>query len=221
MSILIVDDTPDNILLIQAILAKEGYQDLISAASAEEAYQKLGLRNAADSSCPVDLILMDFMMPAISGVEACRTIKSFKHFQDIPLIMVTARTEPGALEEAFQAGAMDYITKPVRKYDLMARLKSALKLKKTIDQLKERERTLSFRNEELEKAAKEIKTLRGFIPICAHCKEIRNMEGRWQQMESYFHEHSEVKFSHGICDKCMRQVYPDYVKKMPQEGPST
>ena len=218
MSILIVDDTPDNILLIQAILTKEGYPDLITAASAEDAYQKLELKNPADSSCSVDLILMDFMMPGISGVEACRTIKAEDRLQSIPVIMVTARTEPSALEEAFQAGAMDYITKPVRKYDLMARVKSALKLKKTINQLKEREQTLTLRNEELEKAVNEIKILRGFIPICAHCKEIRNMDGRWQQMESYFHEHSEVKFSHGICDKCMHRVYPEYVKKNPGES---
>jgi hypothetical protein len=63
--------------------------------------------------------------------------------------------------------------------------------------------------ENLQKALNEIKTLRGILPICAHCKRIRDDEGYWQRIESYIHEHSEADFSHGICPECLKNHYPD------------
>lgn len=63
--------------------------------------------------------------------------------------------------------------------------------------------------ENLQKALNEIKTLRGILPICAHCKRIRDDEGYWQRIESYIHEHSEADFSHGVCPECLKKHYPD------------
>jgi len=65
----------------------------------------------------------------------------------------------------------------------------------------------------LEKAYREIKTLRGIIPICAFCKKVRNDGGFWEQVEAYISEHSEALFSHGICPDCMKELYPDYLPK--------
>ena len=62
---------------------------------------------------------------------------------------------------------------------------------------------------ELQRAVKEIKTLRGILPICAHCKKIRDDTGYWNQIESYINQHSEVSFSHGICPDCIEKLYPD------------
>jgi hypothetical protein len=59
----------------------------------------------------------------------------------------------------------------------------------------------------------EIKTLRGFIPICASCKRIRNDEGYWEQIESYISNHSEAKFSHGCWDECIKKLYPEIVNE--------
>jgi GAF domain-containing protein len=61
----------------------------------------------------------------------------------------------------------------------------------------------------LQKALDEIKTLRGIIPICMHCKQIRNDQGFWQQVEDYLCQHSEAKFSHGLCNKCLEKIYPE------------
>ena len=61
----------------------------------------------------------------------------------------------------------------------------------------------------LEKALKQIKTLRGLLPMCASCKKIRDDSGYWKQIESYLHEHSDAKFSHGICPDCAKDLYPD------------
>ena len=69
------------------------------------------------------------------------------------------------------------------------------------------------RADRLEKAQKEIKMLRGIIPICTSCKKIRNDEGFWQQVETYISQHSEAKFSHGLCPDCMKKLYPEYVEQ--------
>ncbi|MBE0583952.1 MAG: PAS domain-containing protein [Desulfofustis sp.] len=62
----------------------------------------------------------------------------------------------------------------------------------------------------LQKALGEIKTLRGILPICAHCKKIRDDSGYWNQLETYIKEHSEADLSHGICPDCLKKHYPDY-----------
>ena len=62
---------------------------------------------------------------------------------------------------------------------------------------------------ELQKALKKVKTLSGFLPICASCKKIRDDQGYWNQIEAYISEHSEAEFSHGICPECAEKLYPD------------
>lgn len=68
--------------------------------------------------------------------------------------------------------------------------------------------------EDLKKAIAEVKTLRGFLPICASCKKIRDDHGSWQQMEAYIREHTGAEFSHGICPDCMAELYPEYWNKL-------
>jgi PAS domain S-box-containing protein len=62
---------------------------------------------------------------------------------------------------------------------------------------------------DLQKSLSEVKTLRGFLPICSHCKKIRDDKGYWNQIESYIQDHSETEFSHGICPECAKKYYPD------------
>jgi CheY-like chemotaxis protein len=207
MAILIVDDSPDQHLLLRSILTKAGHHELVAANSAREAFTTLNLEGA-QPSVRVDLILMDVLMPDIDGVSACRHIKQQAHLQDIPIIMVTAKNDLNNLKEAFSAGAMDYINKPVNGVELLARVSSALTLKNEMDCRKEREAELRRSNEELQRALREVKVLRGLIPICASCKKIRNDGGFWQQLEEYIGEHSEAEFSHGICQPCLKKLYP-------------
>ncbi|MFC4768044.1 PP2C family protein-serine/threonine phosphatase [Effusibacillus consociatus] len=142
MRILIVDDSEVNQLVLQAILEKAGYTELIAVDSANEAFNQLGMDNPSNVSPEIDLILMDIMMPEIDGIEACRQIKANQRLRDIPIIMVTALTETTDLEAAFAAGAMDYITKPFKKLELLARVRSALALKHELDRRKIREQKL-------------------------------------------------------------------------------
>jgi sigma-B regulation protein RsbU (phosphoserine phosphatase) len=207
MTILIVDDSPDQQALLRAILGKAGHADVISADSARDAAAVLNLTGESASQ-RIDLILMDVLMPEQDGVETCRQIKRCAHLQDVPVIMVTAKNDLTNLQEAFAAGAMDFISKPVNSVELLARVSSALLLKQEMDRRKNRELELRRSNEELQKALKEVKVLRGLIPICASCKKVRNDSGFWQQLEEYLGEHSEAEFSHGICQPCIKKLYP-------------
>ena len=136
MSILIVDDLPSIQLVLAAFLEDAGYTELLTAASAAEAFRKLGMDNPPKRDPGIDLILMDVMMPDTDGIEACRRIKAVPQLQDIPVIMMTGQGQGEHLEEAFASGAMDYITKPTNRAELGARVRSAMALKREMDRRK-------------------------------------------------------------------------------------
>ena len=201
MSILVVDDTVEVRGMLGVLLESAGYEGVLFAESAEEAFERLGMGGAGAAPIDVDVILMDINMPGLDGVEACRRIKAVERFCDTPIIMVTAMAEAGFLEAAFAAGATDYVAKPINRVELLARMRSAVRLKREMDRRKARE-------QELEQALREVKNLRGLLPICGQCKKIRDDQGQWQAVESYIKAHSEADFSHGICPECLNKHYP-------------
>ena len=73
------------------------------------------------------------------------------------------------------------------------------------------------RTAKLQEALEQIKTLRGIVPICSHCKQIRDDEGFWSQVEHYVEDHTHVKFSHGICPECKKEHYPDFIIRSDKE----
>ncbi|HEY6288546.1 MAG TPA: response regulator [Nitrospiraceae bacterium] len=212
MAILIVDDSRDEQELLSTRLRAAGYESLMVADSAEAAFGILGRDNAGQRTGAVDLILMDILMPGVDGLEACRRITTTEWLQGIPIIVITVKTEEKDLLAAFAAGAMDYIRKPVNPAELVARVSSALALREERFTRKAREQELLLRTQELERALREVKVLRGFIPICAKCKKVRTDTGDWQRLEEYIQDHSEAEFSHGFCQVCMKEVYPDVFK---------
>ncbi|MEB3339014.1 MAG: hybrid sensor histidine kinase/response regulator [Leptolyngbyaceae bacterium] len=126
-SILIVDDEPDNFDVLEGLLYSEGYQ-LSYASNGLKALQSLG-------DAKPDLILLDVMMPDLDGIAACQCIKSNPEWQQIPIIMVTALHDKKDLARCLEAGADDFLSKPVNGIELRARVRSLLRVKYQYDQL--------------------------------------------------------------------------------------
>jgi len=169
MKILIVDDQRTQSIGLSQMLKQLGYFDLMTASSAEDAYQLLRI-NAADLGpvrCKIDIILMDVNMPDVNGIEACAYIKSNLAWRDIPIIMVTTSAEIKDLSDAFNAGAMDYIQKPPIQDELNVRVRSALRLKHETDERKQREHDLEVERERSEKLLLNILP----APIASRLKE--------------------------------------------------
>ncbi|MGE6229449.1 SpoIIE family protein phosphatase [Paenibacillus chitinolyticus] len=137
MSIMIVDDNPVNLIVIEKILKSAGYSNMHRASSAMELFDMLKIDNPSSSDLQIDLILMDLMMPEIDGIEACKKLQQIEELKDIPIIIITAMGDSIKLAEALEAGAIDYVTKPINKIELVARIKSALRLKYEKDWHKE------------------------------------------------------------------------------------
>ena len=143
MSILIVDDSADDRLLVQSMLSAAGYDDLLIADSAASAFRLLGLDDGKHGAVSrVDLILMDIVMSGMSGIETCRQLKAIERFRNTPIIMVTVKTDPVDLQLAFAAGALDYIVKPINKIELLTRVRSVLRLVHEIERSRAHEQEL-------------------------------------------------------------------------------
>ena len=134
--ILVIDDLPENIFILQDRLAQEGYE-VITAYGGNDGMEK------AYSTLP-DLILLDVMMPDMSGLEVCKNLVIDEKTKHIPIILVTAKAGAEDTKEGLEAGAFDYIKKPFNRVELMARVKSALKLSEANQQLLEVEKRTTF-----------------------------------------------------------------------------
>ncbi len=88
------------------------------------------------------------------------------------------------------------------------------RLQSAVSELIESNNSLNKTVHDLEKALTEIKTLRGILPICSYCKEIRNDKGYWIRIENYIEQHSQAEFSHGICDKCLQEYFPEEAEEL-------
>lgn len=135
-TILVVDDNQQNLELLQAYLEDIDCHT-IAATDGPEALEIIARQ-------PPDLILLDIMMPKMSGFEVCRRLKNAPKTDDIPIIMVTALTEFGDIERAIDCGTDDFLSKPINKLELLTRVKTMLKLKHLSDKL---ERTLAYLSE--------------------------------------------------------------------------
>lgn len=150
MSILIVDDDEPTQFLLKNLLENEGYANVFLANSSKSALEIIGVVAGNDNPIAPHLIILDLHLPDLDGIQTCLKILSKESLQDIPIIMLTGNSEKASLRKAFEAGAVDYITKPFDSIELIARIRSALKLKYEIDLRKVREAELLESNQILE-----------------------------------------------------------------------
>jgi len=134
--ILIIDDQPDNVFILQDRLLHEGF-DVITAYDGQTGIDK------AIANKP-DLILLDIMMPGISGFEVCEVLNKNSRTNKIPIIIVTALTGSDDIKRGLELGAYDYIKKPFNRVELIARVNSALRFKETQSLLLELEKINTF-----------------------------------------------------------------------------
>lgn len=192
--VLVVDDNTANIDVMLTFLEMEGYE--ISIATSGE----MALHVTAHDQ--PDLILLDVMMPNMDGFETCRMLKKNPKTEAIPIIFVTAKKETADIVQGFQSGGVDYISKPYRQEEVLARVKTHLQLRQL---MKTQEQLIH----KLNRALDEVKTLKGILPICSYCKKIRDDEGQWHQLEKYISNRSDSEFSHGICGDCYAALDED------------
>ena len=220
-SILIVDDSPDSRSLIKKMLNNGGYSDIKLAESAGEAFRLLGMEEPNRGDSDIDLILMDIIMPEVNGIEACYRIKAVDSLKDIPVVMVTSSAEKASLQMAFGAGAIDYIVKPVDKTELLARVRSVLKLKHEMDRRKAREQELLELTKQLESANRVLQSfssLDGLTSIANRRFFDGFFDREWSRAKRYEHSLALIlvdldffklyndTYGHHAGDSCLQRV---------------
>lgn len=148
-----------------------------------------------------DVIISDLGLPDSKGLDTLRALRA--NDKAAPILVLTGLADEETGVAALKEGAQDYLVKGAITGALLLRsIRYAMERKKIES---ERERLI----EELQDALSKVKLLSGLIPICANCKNIRNDEGYWQKVEVYIRDHSEAKFSHGLCPACAKKLYPE------------
>lgn len=188
MRILVAEDDGVTRKILSSVLEKDGFEVTLCP-DGHQAW------NTYESQPDLDLFIFDWMMPGLSGVDLCHKIRETPAGKHKYILLLTAKSETDDIVLGLQAGADDYLTKPFRRNELLARLQVGVRIL-------ELQKALARRVHELEEALTEIKTLRGLLPICSYCKRIRDDDNLWNQMESYISQHSHAEFTHGICPEC-------------------
>ncbi|WP_028579961.1 response regulator [Desulfogranum japonicum] len=196
--LLLVDDSPSNLHVLSEALGT--HYDIRIASNGSSALQFV------HEQVKPDMILLDVMMPEMDGYEVTRRLKSSPYTNDIPIIFITAKNSTEDEEYGLSLGALDYISKPFDLVIVQARVRNLLQLKRQQDELVRQKK-------QLEKALREIKVLQGFLPICSHCKQIRDDQGYWNNLEAYISRHSEARFTHTLCPQCADKLYPELKKR--------
>ena len=191
MRILIAEDDPVSRYVLEAMLNNWGYE-LVVTSNGTEALEAL-LKDDAPQ-----LAVMDWMMPGMDGVEVCRAARKLRD-KTLYIILLTAKAEKLNVVEGLDAGADDYVVKPFAREELRARVAVGARVI-------ELQNAVSDRVRELQEALSQVKQLQGILPICSHCKKVRDDKNYWQQVESYISTHTKAQFSHSICPECFESV---------------
>jgi diguanylate cyclase (GGDEF)-like protein len=217
--ILVVDDDPVSRSAIVRYLADGGWQDIVQAGSALEAFSALGI--GARAVRTIDLVLLDVELPAMNGLVALQRIKNVQRLRGLPVIIVTGHTEEEFIESAFATGAIDYVSKPIRPRELVARVRNALRLKRERDRRTTREHVLQSAAKELEQTNRTLEFLTGQDTLTGianrrHFQQAFRSE--WRRAArvrdalslvlldvDFFHAFNE-RYGHLAGDECLRAI---------------
>lgn len=204
MRILVAEDDSVTRRILEATLSKLGL-DVITAPDGDAAWRILEKREGKNAP---ELVVLDWMMPGMDGLEICRKLRGTPGFELIYVILLTSRGEKGDLAAGLAAGANDYIAKPFHPIELEARVRVGERMVKL-------QTALATRVVELEDALSHVRRLQGLLPICSYCKMVRNETNYWQQVEAYLTSNSDVKLTHSVCPSCLERVMRE-IDEVPQ-----
>ena len=203
MKILIADDSLVVRRRLASLLTQWGHE-VVETKDGEETWQLL-----CGAAVP-PIAILDWVMPEPDGVELCQRIRETPALKKTYVLMLTGMANPEDIVTGLNAGANDFIVKPFNEPELQARVNVGVRMV-------ELQAELTNRVTELELAMAEITQLRGILPICAYCKSVRNDQNYWQTVEQYIGNHADVKFSHGICPKCIESVVKPELERLEKE----
>lgn len=189
MRVLIAEDNVVTAARLRGLIQSWGY-DVVTTTDGPATLAAL------ESADAPRLVLLDWVMPGMDGVEVCQWIRQRADGQHAYVIMLTARGEHKDMVEGFAAGADDFLVKPFDADELRSRLKAA-------SRIVDLQARLAANIDELSGALASVKTLKGMLPICGYCKSIRDDSNYWHAVEEYVTDHADVAFSHGICPTCL------------------
>ena len=188
--VLCVDDDPATQMVLNGIIEDAGWQP-------EPALNATEARKLLASIPEIQVVLLDWMLPDGSGVDLCREFKATQG-SSLYVILVTVRGAPEDVETGLDAGADDYLVKPVSPVEVRARIRTGLRAA-------DAQRQLAERVAQLELALKRVSSLESLLPLCMYCRRINSSEA-WQSVEDYLWEHVDVKVSHGCCPDCLSKL---------------
>jgi DNA-binding response OmpR family regulator len=174
-------------LMLSATFKRLGYEVTV-------VHDGISAWNHIESQKP-SLAIIDWMMPGLDGLELCRRVRALPEGEQIYLMLLTSRTNRGDIVAGFDAGADDYLVKPFDPDELHARIRAGARIVTLQHRLAEQVA-------ELRDTMARMKQLSGLLPICSYCKRIRSDQNYWEQVDSYITEHTDARFSHGICPTC-------------------
>jgi DNA-binding response OmpR family regulator len=193
VKVLIAEDDRTSNLLLQKVLEELGHQ-VVATANGAEAVEQLARKD------DIHVVITDWVMPLMDGLELCRYIRAREHARYLYILVVTARRGKSRYLEALEAGADDFIPKPLDAEELGARLRVA-------------ERILGMQAE--------MKQLQGLLSICAYCKNIRDTDAKWVPIEHFVSKRAHTEFSHGICPSCSAKHFQEWSSEPEPARPAT
>lgn len=200
LDILLIEDNEDDALLIREMLTEAGGEFRFKISWKDSLENGLEHLKTSPHGCH-HLVILDLHFPRSDGLNTLTTV--LKDAPDIPIVVFTGLEDEAMANEAIRLGAQDYLMKgKINDFVLKRVIIHAIERFKI---LREKERLIR----ELKEAQDNIHVLSGLIPICAHCKKVRDDKGYWTQVETYIRNHSGADFSHGLCPDCTDKYYPD------------
>lgn len=193
--------------MIQGLLEELGY-NLVGKAL--DSYQAIEMTQRLQP----DVILMDIGMADVDGIQTTRQIQAS---HPTPVVVLTAYETPELVEQATLAGIGAYLVKPPRARDVERAIIVAMARFNDMLELRSLNEELEAHNRELQEALAQARILRGLLPMCASCKQIRDDQGYWYKVEDYLESHSEAEFTHGLCPDCSRRLYPQLYEEGQEE----